>query len=158
MPASHVIHRGGVHQHGSGIPCHMHLSCHDALSTSLLQSAVPAVLGAGHAGGHGKQPRPFGQTTDGNRACTDGIRSTTFVLYSAVRNWHGSLQVAYKPFMEQHLAEIANTTAPAPPLAWIASILDTLPKDNSVGGEFLGENIVDHIVYRIRPDSDMGPL
>ena len=45
-------------------------------------------------------------------------------------------QVVYKPFMAAMLAEIANTTAPAPPGAWITRILDALPKDNlDAGGD-----------------------
>jgi hypothetical protein len=44
------------------------------------------------------------------------------------------LQVVYKPFMAQMLADIANTTAPAAPTAWVGRILDVLPRDNLNAG------------------------
>lgn len=44
------------------------------------------------------------------------------------------LQVVYKPFMAQLLADIGNSTVPAPPGAWIGRILDALPRDNLDAG------------------------
>ncbi len=46
--------------------------------------------------------------------------------------------------MEQFLAELANTTAPAAAAAWVDSILDQLPRDHLTTGGRLRNDVLEN--------------